>query len=260
MKFPKTIITMIVLSVGLIIAGTLIVSANGQTKHTVKSGETVSELAEKYDVSENKFKKVNKSKNIDKIFEGEVFIFDGKGNVKVDKKSVKNAPKSALVSKADASVKSNDSAKATTAKATTDDNNDSKSNQTTVADDQATDTAKAQATDDSDDQAATPAVQAAPVAAAPVAATPAPQPAPAAPAQSSAVVSDGSLDSIGAVESGNDYNATNGQYIGKYQLSASYLNGDHSPANQERVARDYAVSRYGSVENAVAFRNANNYW
>lgn len=242
---------MIVLSVGLIIAGTLIVSANGQTKHTVKSGETVSELAEKYDVSENKFKKVNKSKNIDKIFEGEVFIFDGKGNVKVDKKSVKNAPKSALVSKADASVKTTDSSKANNAKATTDDNNDNNQAQTTVADDQSNDQAAAQTDTDSDYQA--PAAQAAPVAAAPVAATPAP-------AQSSAVVSDGSLDSIGAVESGNNYNATNGQYIGKYQLSASYLNGDHSPANQERVARDYAVSRYGSVENAVSFRNANNYW
>ena len=29
-------------------------------------------------------------------------------------------------------------------------------------------------------------------------------------------------------ESGGSYTATNGQYIGKYQLSASYLNGDYS--------------------------------
>ena len=31
-------------------------------------------------------------------------------------------------------------------------------------------------------------------------------------------------------ESGGSYTATNGQYIGKYQLSASYLNGDYSAA------------------------------
>lgn len=37
-------------------------------------------------------------------------------------------------------------------------------------------------------------------------------------------------------ESSGSYDATNGQYIGRYQLSASYLNGDYSPANQERVA------------------------
>ena len=33
-------------------------------------------------------------------------------------------------------------------------------------------------------------------------------------------------------ESGGSYSARNGQYIGKYQLSASYLNGDYSEANQ----------------------------
>ena len=39
---------------------------------------------------------------------------------------------------------------------------------------------------------------------------------------------------IAARESGGSYSARNGQYIGKYQLSASYLNGDYSEANQER--------------------------
>ena len=33
---------------------------------------------------------------------------------------------------------------------------------------------------------------------------------------------------IAARESGGSYSARNGQYIGKYQLSASYLNGDYS--------------------------------
>src|SRR5699024_2851009 len=47
-------------------------------------------------------------------------------------------------------------------------------------------------------------------------------------------------------ESTDNYNARNGQYIGKYQLSESYLNGDHSPENQERVADEYVANRYGS--------------
>lgn len=47
-------------------------------------------------------------------------------------------------------------------------------------------------------------------------------------------------------ESGGSYTATNGQYFGKYQLSSSYLNGDYSPANQDRVANQYVNNRYGS--------------
>ena len=54
---------------------------------------------------------------------------------------------------------------------------------------------------------------------------------------------------IAAHESGNNYGARNGQYIGKYQLSAAYLNGDYSPANQERVADQYVAGRYGSWTN-----------
>ena len=55
---------------------------------------------------------------------------------------------------------------------------------------------------------------------------------------------------IAAHASGNNYGARNGQYIGKYQLSAAYLNGDYSPANQERVADQYVAGRYGSWTNA----------
>ena len=58
---------------------------------------------------------------------------------------------------------------------------------------------------------------------------------------------------IAARESGGNYGATNGQYIGKYQLSASYLNGDYSEANQERVADQYVTSRYGSWSAAQSF-------
>ena len=58
---------------------------------------------------------------------------------------------------------------------------------------------------------------------------------------------------IAQKESGGSYTATNGQYIGRYQLSASYLNGDYSEANQERVADQYVASRYGSWSAAQSF-------
>lgn len=65
---------------------------------------------------------------------------------------------------------------------------------------------------------------------------------------------------IAARESGGSYNARNGQYIGKYQLSASYLNGDYSPANQERVAQQYVTGRYGSWQAAQAHWQANGWY
>lgn len=65
---------------------------------------------------------------------------------------------------------------------------------------------------------------------------------------------------IASRESGGNYNATNGQYIGKYQLSASYLNGDYSPANQERAADQYVASRYGSWTAAQQHWMANGWY
>lgn len=65
---------------------------------------------------------------------------------------------------------------------------------------------------------------------------------------------------IAARESGGNYSAQNGQYVGKYQLSASYLNGDYSAANQERVADQYVASRYGSWTAAQQFWAANGYY
>ena len=59
---------------------------------------------------------------------------------------------------------------------------------------------------------------------------------------------------IAQKESGGSYTATNGQYIGRYQLTDSYLNGDYSAANQERVADAYVAGRYGS------WTAAKNFW
>lgn len=62
-------------------------------------------------------------------------------------------------------------------------------------------------------------------------------------------------------ESGGSYNARNGRYIGKFQLDSSYLKGDYSPANQERVAQQYVNSRYnGSWVQAKAFWLANGWY
>lgn len=58
---------------------------------------------------------------------------------------------------------------------------------------------------------------------------------------------------IAGRESGGSYSAMNGQYVGKYQLAASYLNGDYSAANQERVADQYVANRYGSWTAAQSF-------
>lgn len=59
---------------------------------------------------------------------------------------------------------------------------------------------------------------------------------------------------IAQKESGGSYTATNGRYIGRYQLTDSYLNGDYSAENQERVADAYVAERYGS------WTAAKNFW
>lgn len=65
---------------------------------------------------------------------------------------------------------------------------------------------------------------------------------------------------IAQKESNGSYSATNGQYVGKYQLSSSMLNGDYSPENQERVADNYVTQRYGSWQNAKEAWLANGWY
>ena len=80
-------------------------------------------------------------------------------------------------------------------------------------------------------------------------------------------VSQGSSNNIGSAgeeiakgESGGDYNARNGRFVGKFQLDAQYLNGDYSPANQDRTFLKYCNDRYGSVEGALAFRQSHGWY
>ena len=67
---------------------------------------------------------------------------------------------------------------------------------------------------------------------------------------------------IAQKESSNSYEARSatGKYIGKYQLDKSYLNGDYSAANQERVADNYVKQRYGSWEKAKQFWVSNGWY
>ena len=94
--------------------------------------------------------------------------------------------------------------------------------------------------------------EAAPVASAPAAEASAP----------AATVSESEAEAkewIAQKESGGSYTATNGRYIGRYQLTDSYLNGDYSAENQERVADAYVAGRYGSWSAAKNFW-LNNGW
>ena len=65
---------------------------------------------------------------------------------------------------------------------------------------------------------------------------------------------------IGQKESSGSYTAQNGQYYGRYQLTLTYLNGDLSPENQEKVANQYVVNRYGSWSAAKNFWLANGWY
>ncbi|EOL50073.1 LysM peptidoglycan-binding domain-containing protein [Enterococcus caccae] len=107
--------------------------------------------------------------------------------------------------------------------------------------------AQAPVQQESAQQATQAAVQETPVAAAPV-------------AQEAAPTTSSAKEWIAQKESSGSYGATNGKYIGRYQLDASYLNGDYSEANQERVADSYVAGRYGSWEAAQAFWMANGWY
>lgn len=76
------------------------------------------------------------------------------------------------------------------------------------------------------------------------------------PVESTNIASDSEAEAkawIAFKESTDNYDARNGRYIGKYQLTDTYLNGDFSPENQERVADEYVASRYGSWVAAKEF-------
>lgn len=176
--------------------------ANETVTYTVKPGDTLSEIAEKYNTTVEKLAEKNKIEDIHLIFVDQVLVIEG------------TAPSTAATS-------------ATTyeAPAATEETSEA----TTYEEVAETTTYEAPAAPVAEESYTAPA----------------------------ATVSGSEAEAkewIAQKESGGSYTATNGRYIGRYQLTDSYLNGDYSAENQERVADAYVAGRYGS------WTAAKNFW
>ena len=178
-------------------------SAQETVTYTVKSGDTLSEIAEKYNTTAEKLAAKNNIKDIHLIYVDQVLVIEG------------TAPSTATATAA---------ASATTYEAP----------------------AAAEETAEEVTETTTYEAPAAP-------ATPAAESNTAAASTVSGSEAE-AKEWIAQKESGGSYTATNGRYIGRYQLTDSYLNGDYSAENQERVADAYVAGRYGS------WTAAKNFW
>ena len=173
-------------------------SAQETVTYTVKSGDTLSEIAEKYNTTVEKLAAKNNIKDIHLIYVDQVLVIEGTASTA--------APAATTEETAPVATETVEEAPATT-------------------------TYEA------------PAAPAAPAAESNTA--------------SASTVSGSEAEAkewIAQKESGGSYTATNGRYIGRYQLTDSYLNGDYSAENQERVADAYVAGRYGS------WTAAKNFW
>ena len=171
--------------------------AQETTTYTVKSGDTLSGIAEKYNTTVEKLAEKNKIKDIHLIYVDQVLVIDGE------------APATSTTT-AEAPVAAPAATETTTYEAP--------AASVTVAEETVA-TTEASA--------------------------------------STSTVSGSEAEAkewIAQKESGGSYTATNGRYIGRYQLTDSYLNGDYSAENQERVADAYVAGRYGS------WTEAKNFW
>lgn len=208
MKMKKVLVSAAALT-GTIAGATVV--ANADTV-TVKAGDTVSELAQKYNTTVNTIQQLNNLSNPNLIFVGQQLKVNNDNN-----------------GQAVAQQNTNNNAQVAQQQATSQNTQAQASTQQT-AQQSASQNTQAQASNNSN-------------------------------YSSNVSSSDAAAKAwIAQHESSNNYNARNGQYIGKYQLSASYLNGDYSPANQERVADQYVAQRYGSWTNAQRFWEANGWY
>lgn len=174
-------------------------SAQETVTYTVKSGDTLSEIAEKYNTTVEKLAAKNNIKDIHLIYVDQVLVIEGTAS--------------------------------TVAPATTTEETAPVATETVEEAPAATTTYEAPAAP------AAPAVESNTAAASTVSGSEAE-----------------AKEWIAQKESGGSYTATNGRYIGRYQLTDSYLNGDYSAENQERVADAYVAGRYGS------WTAAKNFW
>ena len=206
MKMKKVLVSAAALT-GTIAGATVV--ANADTV-TVKAGDTVSELAQKYNTTVNTIQQLNNLSNPNLIFVGQQLKVNNDNN-----------------GQAVAQQNTNNNAQAAQ-QATSQNTQAQASTQQAAQQQSASQNTQAQASNNY---------------------------------SSSVSGNDAAAKAwIAQHESSNNYNARNGQYIGKYQLSASYLNGDYSPANQERVADQYVAQRYGSWTNAQRFWEANGWY
>ena len=179
--------------------------AQETTTYTVKSGDTLSGIAEKYNTTVEKLAEKNKIKDIHLIYVDQVLVIDGE------------APATSTTSAATAEAP-------VVAPAAT---------ETTTYEAPAASVTVAEETVATTETSA-----------------------------STSTVSGSEAEAkewIAQKESGGSYTATNGRYIGRYQLTDSYLNGDYSAENQEHVADAYVAGRYGSWSAAKNFW-LNNGW
>ena len=170
-----------------------LVSAQETVTYTVKSGDTLSEIAEKYNTTAEKLAAKNNIKDIHLIYVDQVLVIEGTASTA--------APAATTEETAPVAIETVEESPAAT---TTYEAPAAESN-----------TAAASTVSGSEAEA---------------------------------------KEWIAQKESGGSYTATNGQYIGRYQLTDSYLNGDYSAENQERVADAYVAGRYGS------WTAAKNFW
>ena len=209
MKMKKVLVSAAALT-GTIAGATVV--ANADTV-TVKAGDTVSELAQKYNTTVNTIQQLNNLSNPNLIFVGQQLKVNNDNN-----------------GQAVAQQNANNNAQAAQQQATSQNTQAQASTQQATQQQSTSQNTQAQASNNSN-------------------------------YSSNVSGSDAAAKAwIAQHESSNNYNARNGQYIGKYQLSASYLNGDYSPANQERVADQYVAQRYGSWTNAQCFWEANGWY
>ena len=204
--------------------------ALGQTANAdeiiVKAGDTVSELALKYNTTIDAIQQANKLQDVNLIFVGQRLEF-GSNVLAASQAAQQQAQPAQAAPQAQTQVQEAQAAPQA---------------QTQVQEAQAAPQAQTQVQEAQPAQQQTQQVQ-----------TTAPQ-TPSSDAEASAKAW------IANVESGGSYTAQNGRYYGKYQLTNSYLGGDYSPENQERVADNYVANRYGSWQAAKSFWLANGWY
>ena len=230
MNFKKALVstlgTAVVLGAG-IFAGTT--SANADVRVTVQSGDTVSKIANQYNSSVSAIESANSLKNVNLIYVGESLVIPSSAATSTT--SAQSTQASQTTQSATPSTTGN-TGTTTQTQGTTSNNSSNTNNYSTTSNSSNTTSATTGTTSSASTSSS-----------------------------STTSSSDASAKAwIANKESGGSYSARNGQYIGKYQLSASYLNGDYSAANQEKVANQYVASRYGSWAKAQAFWQANGWY